>query len=225
MTVHNGKFVAYFRVSTDRQGKSGLGLEAQRDRVLGYLNGGKWSLIGEYTEIESGRMNSRPALASAIRLCKKEKATLVVATLDRLTRDLAFGAQLLNDTKVKFVCADFPEASREMLQMRMVFAEWEARKISERTTEALAEIKRRGVKKLGSPTPMHGSVAGTKVIQRNADAYAEHVRPLVLDIIKKSGAKTLREIGAALAERQIETRRGNIEWSPTQVKNLMARFK
>jgi DNA invertase Pin-like site-specific DNA recombinase len=223
MTIHNGKFVAYFRVSTDRQGKSGLGLDAQRDRVLGYLNGGKWSLIGEYTEIESGRMNERPALANAIRLCKKEKATLVVATLDRLTRDLAFGAQLLNDTKVKFVCADFPEASRELLQMRMVFSEWEARKIGERTKAALAELKKKGVK-LGSPTPMHGSVAGTKVIQEQADAFAERIRPLVLEAIKKSGAKTLREIAAALAAREVETRRGNTEWSPTQVKNLMARI-
>jgi DNA invertase Pin-like site-specific DNA recombinase len=224
MTVHNGKFVAYYRVSTDRQGKSGLGLDAQRDRVTGYLNGGKWSLIGEYTEIESGRMNERPSLASAIKLCKKEKATLVVARLDRLTRDLAFGATLLADTKVKFVCADFPEASREMLQLRMVFAEWEARKISENTKAALGELKKKGVQ-LGSPSPEIGSKAGTKVIIRKADAYAERVRPMVQEAIKKSGAKTLREIGAALASREIETRRGNTEWSPTQVKNLLARFK
>ena len=224
MSIHNGKFVAYYRVSTAKQGHSGLGLDAQRDRVTGYLNGGKWSLIGEYTEIESGRMNERPSLASAIKLCKKEKATLVVATLDRLTRDLAFGAQLLNDTKVKFVCADFPEASRELLQMRMVFAEWEARKIGERTKAALGELKKKGVQ-LGSPSPEIGSKAGTKVIVRKADAFAERVRPMVLEAIKKSGATTLREIGAALASREIETRRGNTEWSPTQVKNLLARFK
>ena len=227
MTIHNGKFVAYYRVSTNRQGKSGLGLDAQRERVMGYLNGGKWSLIGDFTEVESGRMNERPALASAIKLCKKEKATLVVATLDRLTRDLAFGAQLLNDTKVKFVCADYPEATRELLQMRMVFAEWEARKISERTKEALGERKKTLAKKglrLGSPTPMHGSVAGTKVIREQADAFAERIRPLVQEAIKRSGAKTLREISAALADRGVETRRGNLEWSPTQVKNLMARI-
>jgi len=223
MAPHTGKFVAYFRVSTDRQGKSGLGLDAQRERVMGYLNGGKWSLIGEYTEVESGRMNERPALANAIKLCKREKATLVVATLDRLTRDLAFGAQLLNDTKVKFVCADFPEASRELLQMRMVFAEWEARKIGERTKAALGELKKKGVK-LGSPTPMIGSAAGTKSIVANAYAWAEKVRPQVQEAIKLSGAVTLREIATALAARQIETRRGNTEWSPSQVKNLMARI-
>lgn len=224
MTTHSGKFVAYYRVSTDRQGKSGLGLDAQRERVMGYLNGGKWSLIGDFTEIESGRMNERPALANAIKLCKKMKATLVVASLDRLTRDLAFGAQLLNDTKVSFVCADFPEAGRELLQMRMVFAEWEARKIGERTKAALGELKKKGVK-LGSPRPEIGSAAGTKVIIQKADAFADRIRPLVQEAIKRSGAKTLREIATALASREIETRRGNTEWSPTQVKNLLARIK
>lgn len=224
MATHTGKFVAYFRVSTDRQGRSGLGLDAQRERITTYLNGGSWSLIGEYTEIESGRMNDRPALANAIKLCKKEKATLVVATLDRLTRDLAFGAQLLNDTKVKFVCADFPEASRELLQMRMVFAEWEARKIGERTKAALQELKKKGVK-LGSPTPMVGSVAGTKRIQEKADMYADRVGPVVRDIIKKTGARTLRDIAQAMSDRGVETPRGNTDWSASQVSNLMKRIK
>ena len=224
MTIHNGKFVAYFRVSTDRQGKSGLGLDAQRERVMNYLNGGSWSLIGEFTEVESGRINERPALADAVKLCKKEKATLVVATLDRLTRDLAFGATLLNDTKVKFVCADFPEASREMLQMRMVFAEWEARRIGERTKAALAELKKKG-KKLGSPTPKIGSAAGVKRIQDKADAYADRVGPVVREIIRKTGAKTMRDIAQELAYRGIETPRGNVEWHASQVANLLKRIK
>lgn len=224
MVTHTGKFVAYFRVSTDRQGKSGLGLDAQRERITTYLNGGNWSLIGEYTEVESGRMNERPALANAIKLCKKEKATLVVATLDRLTRDLAFGAQLLNDTKVKFVCADYPEATRELLQMRMVFAEWEARKIGERTKAALAELKKKGVK-LGSPSPMIGSKAGSKRLVEKADLYAERVGPVVRDIIKKTGARTLRDIAQALSDREVETPRGNTEWAASQVSNLMKRIK
>jgi len=224
MTTHTGKFVAYFRVSTDRQGKSGLGLDAQRERVMNYLNGGSWSLIGEFTEVESGRINERPALADAVKLCKKEKATLVVATLDRLTRDLAFGATLLNDTKVKFVCADFPEASREMLQMRMVFAEWEARRIGERTKAALAELKKKG-KKLGSPTPKIGSAAGVKRIQDKADAYADRVGPVVREIIRKTGAKTMRDIAQELAYRGIETPRGNVEWHASQVANLLKRIK
>jgi len=224
MVAHNGKFVAYFRVSTDRQGRSGLGLDAQRERIVTYLNGGNWSLIGEFTEIESGRVNERPALADAVKLCKKEKATLVVATLDRLTRDLAFGATLLNDNKVKFVCADFPEASREMLQMRMVFAEWEARKIGERTKAALHELKKKGVK-LGSPTPEIGSKAGIKRIQDKADAYAERVGPVVRDIIKRTGAQTLREIAQELSYRAVQTPRGNTEWGASQVSNLLKRIK
>lgn len=216
--------MAYYRVSTDRQERSGLGLDAQRDRVLKFLNGGNWSMIGEFTEVESGRVNDRPALAQAVKLCKKEKATLVVATLDRLTRDLAFGATLLNDTKVRFVCADFPEASREMLQMRMVFAEWEAKRIGERTKAALQELKKQG-KKLGSPRPEIGSTAGIKVLKKKADAYAERVAPVVRDIIKKSGATTLRDIAAALQSRGVETPRGNTEWGPTQVSNLLKRIK
>lgn len=224
MAPHNGKFVAYYRVSTGKQERSGLGLDAQRERVTTFLNGGNWSLIGEFTEVESGRMNDRPALEQAVKLCKREKATLVVATLDRLTRDLAFGAMLLNDTKVKFVCADFPEASREMLQMRMVFAEWEARKIGERTKAALGELKKKGVK-LGSPTPEIGSAAGIKVIQRKADAYADKVGPLVRDIIRKTGAKTLRDIAEELSLRGVETPRGNNEWHPSQVSNLLKRIK
>lgn len=224
MAPHTGKFVAYYRVSTGRQGKSGLGLDAQRERVLSYLNGGSWSLVGEFTEVESGRMNDRPALESAIKLCKKEKATLVVATLDRLTRDLAFGAMLLNDTKVRFVCADFPEASREMLQMRMVFAEWEARKIGERTKAALGELKKKG-KKLGSPTPEIGSAVGVAKLQEKADRYADRVGPVVREIIRKSGATTLREIAAALQARGVQTPRGNTEWHASQVRNLLKRVK
>jgi DNA invertase Pin-like site-specific DNA recombinase len=190
---------------------------------MNYLNGGNWSLIGEFTEVESGRINERPALADAVKLCKREKATLVVATLDRLTRDLAFGATLLNDTKVKFVCADFPEASREMLQMRMVFAEWEARKIGERTKAALGELKKKGVK-LGSPTPEIGSAAGVKRIQDKADAYAERVGPVVRDIIAKTGAKTMRDIAEVLQARGIETPRGGSVWHPSQVANLLKRI-
>lgn len=224
MAPHNGKFVAYYRVSTDRQGRSGLGLDAQRERVTAFLNGGSWSLIGEFTEIESGRINERPALEQAVKLCKREKATLVVATLDRLTRDLAFGATLLNDTKVRFVCADFPEASREMLQMRMVFAEWEARRIGERTKAALGELKKKGVK-LGSPTPEIGSAAGVQRIKEKADAYAERVGPLVREIIRKTGAKTLRDIAEELTARGLETPRGNTEWHASQVSNLLKRIK
>ena len=225
-TPHTGKFVAYYRVSTDRQGQSGLGLEAQRDLVRTYLNGGKWTLIGEFTEIESGtrkRLKERPMLAAALDLARKQKATLVVAKLDRLARDVEFISTLLNG-KVKFVCADMPEADRTFLQMMSVFAEYEAKRISDRTTVALAALKRKGVK-LGSPNPEKGSAEGVKVIKAKADAYADKVGPLVRDIIKKSGARTLRDIAEVLSARAVETPRGNTEWHASQVSNLLKRIK
>jgi DNA invertase Pin-like site-specific DNA recombinase len=98
MSPSYGKFVAYFRVSTDRQGKSGLGLEAQRETVMDYLNGGRWTLVGEFTEVESGKRADRPELEKALAACKKQKAKLVIAKLDRLSRNLAFVATLMGVT-------------------------------------------------------------------------------------------------------------------------------
>lgn len=226
MAPHNGKFVAYYRVSTDRQGQSGLGIEAQQEAVRTFLNGGRWSVIGEFTEIESGtrkRLKDRPMLKAALELARKQKATLVVAKLDRLARDVQFISTLLNG-KVQFVCADMPQADRTFLQMVSVFAEYEAKRISERTKDALGALKRQG-KVLGSPTPEIGSAEGVKVIKAKADAYAEKVGPIVRDIIKKSGADTLRDIAAALTARGVETPRGNNDWHPSQVSNLLKRIK
>jgi len=226
MALHSGKFVAYYRVSTDRQGASGLGLEAQQDAVRVFLNGGKWSLIGEFTEVESGarkKLKNRPMMASALELCRKQKATLVVAKLDRLARDVQFISELLN-SNVKFICADMPEADRTFLQMMSVFAEYEGRRIGERTKAALDSLKRKGVK-LGSPTPDIGSKVGVRSIKANADSYAEKVGPIVQDIIKKTGATTLRDISEALSAKGVLTPRGNSEWFPSQVSNLLKRIK
>lgn len=226
MTAHNGKFVAYYRVSTDKQGASGLGLDAQRQLVTTFLNGGRWDVIGEFTEVESGtrkRLKDRPMLKAAMDLARKQKATLVVAKLDRLARDVQFISTLLN-SQIKFVCADMPEADRTFLQMMAVFAEYEADRISKRTTEALQALKRQG-KKLGSPTPEIGSAAGTKVLVAKADTYADRVGPVVRDIIRKTGATTLRDIAAALQSRGVETPRGNTEWHASQVSNLLKRVK
>lgn len=226
MTAHTGKFVAYYRVSTDRQGQSGLGLEAQRQLVTTYLNGGKWDLIGEFTEIESGtrkKLKERPMLRHAMELARKQKATLVVAKLDRLARDVEFISTLLNG-QIKFVCADMPEADRTFLQMMAVFAEYEAKKISERTAAALQALKKQG-KKLGSPSPEIGSAEGVKEIRRKADDYAERVGPIVREVIRKAGATTLREIAEALSARGVQTPRGNTDWYPSQVNNLLKRMK
>src|SRR5215218_5506994 len=105
------RFVAYYRVSTDRQGKSGLGLEAQRKAVLDYLNGGAWELVGEFTEVESGKRSDRPELERALEACRRQKAKLVIAKLDRLSRNLAFIATLM-EAGVEFVAVDNPHANK-----------------------------------------------------------------------------------------------------------------
>jgi DNA invertase Pin-like site-specific DNA recombinase len=221
MAPHTGKFVAYFRVSTDRQGKSGLGLDAQRAAVAKHI--GQAELVAEFTEIESGRKNDREQLALALAAAKKAKATLVIAKLDRLARNVHFISGLL-ESGVPFVCADMPEADKTFLQMMAVFAEWEARKISERTKAALAQVKAQG-RQLGCPTPEIGSAVGVAKIQAKADRYADRVGPLVRDIIKRGGASTLRDIAAALSARGVETPRGNTEWHPSQVANLLKRLE
>ena len=220
MAISTNKFVAYYRVSTDRQGQSGLGLDAQRDAVARHI--GQSELVAEFTEVESGRKNDRVQLAHALSLARRTKSVLVIAKLDRLARNVHFISGLL-ESNVPFVCADMPEADRTFLQMMAVFAEYEAKKISERTSAALQALKRQG-KVLGSPTPEVGSKVGIQALQRNADGYAERVGPTVREIISKSGAKTLREIAEALTARGVQTPRGNTDWHPSQVSNLMKRI-
>jgi DNA invertase Pin-like site-specific DNA recombinase len=129
MPAHYGKFVAYFRVSTDRQGKSGLGLEAQRETVLNYLDGGRWTLIAEFTEIESGKRNDRPELEKALAACKKQRAKLVIAKLDRLSRNLAFIATLM-DSGVEFIAVDNPHANKLTVHILAAVAQHEREIIS-----------------------------------------------------------------------------------------------
>src|SRR5690348_1961015 len=129
---HSGKWVAYYRVSTERQGDSGLGLDAQRKLVADYLNGGNWTLAAEFTEIESGKRSDRPQLAAALAMAKKLKAKLIVAKLDRLARNVGFISALIN-SGVDFVVADMPHANKVTLQMLAVFAEYELDQIRERT--------------------------------------------------------------------------------------------
>ena len=214
------KFVAYYRVSTDRQGQSGLGLDAQRAAVAKHI--GAAELVAEFTEVESGRKNDREQLAAALATAKRTKSMLVIAKLDRLARNVHFISGLL-ESNVPFVCADMPEADRTFLQMMAVFAEWEARKISERTKAALAQVKAQG-RTLGCPTPEIGSAAGIARIQAKADAYAQRVGPVVRDIINHCGANTLRDIAAELTMRGIETPRGNTDWRASQVSNLLKRI-
>ncbi len=213
-------YVTYYRVSTQRQGQSGLGLEAQRSAVQAFLTGKE--IIAEFTEIESGRKNNRPQLAAALALAKKQKATLVIAKLDRLARNVHFISGLL-ESNVQFVAADMPEADRTFLQMVAVFAEWEARKISERTKLALAEAKLRGTK-LGSPSPHIGSKAGLKAINDRCNVYLENISPILQDIVGDVGFN-LRAIAARLQRRGIKTAKGLDVWHPAQVGKLLRKVQ
>ena len=128
MVEHTEKFVAYYRVSTDKQGASGLGLEAQQQAIMSYLNGGDWELITEFTEVESGKNNQRPELHNALTVCMKEKATLVIAKLDRLGRNVHFISGLM-ESGVDFVAVDNPHATRLLLHLLAAFAEHEREQI------------------------------------------------------------------------------------------------
>src|SRR5437016_5331644 len=142
-TMNRTKYIAYFRVSTARQGRSGLGLEAQRQAVRTHLNGVK--PLSEFVEVESGRRSDRPKLTEALSACRVHKATLVIAKLDRLARNVAFVSNLM-DAGVEFEAVDFPQANRLTIHILAAVAEHEARMISERTCAALAAAKKRGVR-------------------------------------------------------------------------------
>ena len=147
-----GKFIAYYRVSTKRQGRSGLGLEAQEAAVRDFLNGGNWQLVKEFTEIESGKRTDRPQLEKAFRACRVYGAKLIIAKLDRLARNVAFISNLM-ESGVEFEAVDFPQANRLTIHIMAAMAEHEAKMISDRTKAALAAAKRRGVKLGGDRAP------------------------------------------------------------------------
>ena len=219
MTKNTGKFIAYYRVSTDKQGQSGLGLEAQRDAVLKYLNGGDWELIAEHTEVESGRKSRRPELEAALAACKKHKATLVVAKLDRLYRNAYFVAKLMHEG-IPFVCVDNPHANKMTIHILAAVAENERELISERTKAALARVQARGGV-LGSPAPERGAKAAGIVSAAGADRMADNVAPLIADL-RRRGLTTYREIAHALNARGVPTARGG-EWFASTVRNYELR--
>ena len=221
-----GKFVSYLRVSTQRQGKSGLGLEAQRQAVTDYLNGGRWKLVQEVIEVESGKRKDRPELLRALALCRVHGAKLLIAKLDRLARNVAFIANLM-EAGVEFEAVDLPQANRLTLHVMAALAEHEAAAISARTKAALAAAKARG-KQLGGyrwdiqRVARRGNKASATVRAEQANKRSQDILP-VIDAIKAEGNTSLREIAAALNERGITTPRGG-EWSATQVQRVLARL-
>jgi DNA invertase Pin-like site-specific DNA recombinase len=171
-----GKFISYLRVSTDRQGECGYGIDAQRKAVADYLDGGSWQLLGEYVEVESGKRNDRPELAKALAACKKHKAKLVIAKLDRLARNVAFIANLM-DGKVDFVCCDMPEATRLTIHVLAAVAEHEREMIAQRTKAGLKAAKARGVVLGGPKIPAINAVA-----QKAAAGFAEGLREVFAEL-------------------------------------------
>jgi DNA invertase Pin-like site-specific DNA recombinase len=224
----NGKFISYLRVSTSQQGKSGLGLEAQREAVAVFLNGGRWTLVEEVVEVESGKRSDRPQLARALRLCRIHGAQLLVAKLDRLARNVAFISALM-ESGVKFVAVDAPEANTLTVHILASMAEYEAKAISARTKAALAAYKQRpDAKPLGgdaghqvkiSAHAEAGRLAGLAVRQKTAAKRAGDLLPVIEDL-KAGGATSLRQTAEGLNQRGIKTARGG-EWSAVQVQRVL----
>lgn len=217
------QFVTYLRVSTDRQGKSGLGLEAQRKAVADHV-AGKGEIAAEFVEIESGKKNDRPQLARALAEAKRIGAVLLIAKLDRLARNVAFIANLL-EAGVEIAAADMPEANRFLLHVMAAVAEHEARMISDRTRAALAAAKARGVA-LGWAIPARieeQRQAAQKGAVRNAqkaDQHAANILPIIRQIAARGAS--LRQIADELNDRGIKTARGGL-WYAATVRNIMAR--
>lgn len=213
------RYVAYLRVSTDRQGRSGLGLEAQREAVREFI-GRDGALVAEYQEVESGKRSDRPELEQAIKRAKREGATLLIARLDRLARDVHFISGLMR--RVDFRAADMPSADPFMLHVFAAVAEEEARKISARTKAALAATKAKGTR-LGAPDPSKGAAIGTAAVRSQADHFAARMRP-VIEGIEAAGVTSLRGIADALNARGIASPRGG-EWHARQVSRVLARAR
>ncbi len=221
----NGRFVCYYRVSTAKQGASGLGLEAQQQAVRTYLNGGNWKLLAELTEVESGKRNDRPTLAEALRLCRTRKATLLIAKLDRLARNVNFISNLM-ESGVEFTAVDFPQANRLTVHILAAVAEHEALMISARTKAALQAAKARGVQLGGdragviaSQSPK-GVAASAAVRSAKAQKHASDILPTI-EAAKAAGAASLRGIADYLNEHGEAAPRGG-QWSAVQVSRVLS---
>ena len=226
------KIITYFRVSTKKQGQSGLGLEGQHAAVAAFVKHRGCDVLASYQEIESGKNADRPELAKAVAHARRSKATLVVAKLDRLARNVAFLSKLM-DAGIDFVAIDVEHANRLTIHILAAVAEGEAKAISDRTKTALAAAKARGVQ-LGSARPGHwegreddrrawalkGSLAASvKRSEEAVEAYADLI-PVMTEM--KTAGKSLRAIAEALNQQGHTTRRG-VAWNQVQVKRVLDR--
>ncbi len=230
--MREGRFISYLRVSTQKQGKSGLGIEAQRADVLRYLGGNE--PIEEVMETESGKNKNRPGLARALSLCRLHDATLVVAKLDRLARNVAFISALM-ESGVKFVAVDLPEANELTVHIMAAMAEYEAKAISARTKAALKAAKERGtplggirerwrnaskkdlIKRARAGAAASAEKRRSKIAKRAADLIPE------VEALRAEGKTTLRQLAAGLNNRRIRAPRGG-NWSAAQVRRVMHNY-
>jgi DNA invertase Pin-like site-specific DNA recombinase len=225
----SGKFVAYYRVSTSGQGKSGLGLEAQGKAVKDYLNGGEWKLVAEFTEVESGRSAERPKLAEALQLCRAHRAALVVANVSRLTRSVAFLSKLL-DSGVEIRFVDLPQiegaTGKFTLQQMASVAELEAGMIGERTKRALAAAKARGVKLggfRGRAATADDRARASAALTAKANDHAAALAPIVARL-EADGPLSLHKLAAALTAEGLPTPAGAAVWTAAGVARIKARL-
>lgn len=218
------KFVAYFRVSTAKQGASGLGLEAQAQSVREYVRAAGGELLAEYTEVESGRCTTRPQLAAALAACRLRGATLLVAKLDRLSRNAHFLLGL-KESAVEFICCDMPAANRLTVGILAMVAEEEARLISVRTKQALEAAKARGVR-LGRPNLTRersamGNAASARTRSDRAQQRARDLAP-ILASLSRANVTAPTAIARELNQQNIPAPRGG-QWTPVQVQRVLQR--
>jgi hypothetical protein len=212
------KFVAYYRVSTDKQGLDGNGIEAQKQSVARYLASVDCELIGSFEEVESGADNTRPQVASAIQLARSKKAVLVIAKLDRLTRNAAFLLQL-QDSGVDFVACDMPNADKLSVGIIALLAQRERQLISERTKAGLAVAKQRGAK-LGNPKATEAWIKAMASIKKRKHEFATQALVSIQEI-QSTGVTTLAKIADCMNKRGEKTPRGG-RWTGTAVKRVLA---
>jgi DNA invertase Pin-like site-specific DNA recombinase len=221
MSTH---LISYIRVSTQRQGKSGLGIEAQRAAIEAFAQANGFTILAEHVEVETGKgadaLDRRPILASALAQARKAKCSVVVAKLDRLSRDVAFISRLMSE-RVRFIVTELGvDADPFLLHLYAALAEKERALISTRTKVALAAKKASGVK-LGGPRVAEAGVIGRAVQVREADAFAANVAPIIREV-QAAGVTKLADIADALNARGVKTPRGG-QWHASSVRNVLIR--
>lgn len=221
--MYNMMYISYIRVSTQRQSRSGLGLEAQTEMIKRFIKNDD-EIVGSYVEVESGKRKDRPQLKLAIETAQRYGAKLLIAKIDRLARNVSFVSELM-EAGIEFTAVDLPEANRFTIQLMAALAEQEARMISERTKAALAQARKRGVK-LGKPENLSVSakMKGREAMQSNAFNDRHNQRAGHITVLLRKENKSFAKIAKFLNEQGYKTRR-NKEFASSQVQSLFHRYK